>query len=355
VNDLACQKLGYTREELLVRTPREITLEYEEVSPSILEQVMKAAREADGQSRVTFEAILLDKAEGQVPAEISFEVFTLRGRRVGIAIARDITERRRTEKELADYRAHLEQMVQERTARVHQLELQRGEIEKMAATGVLAARIAHEINDPLAGIKGAFMLIQEAIPPDHRYHRYVGSIHQEINRIARIVRQMFELYRPPEEAREELPIEQMIQDVASLLNPECRDRKVSFQLELLPAKVRLPAGPVRQVLFNILKNAVEASPEQGVVRVSTGQREGGIAIQVQDQGPGIPDKNRPHIFKPFFTTKTEPQRGLGLGLSISRDIVKSLGGSIRFTSRRGKGTVFQIDLPGNPREKGEPS
>jgi two-component system sporulation sensor kinase C len=351
VNDLACQKLEYTREELLARTPGGITLEYEEVSPSILQQVATAAKGPDGQSRVTCEAVLMTKGGTRIPAEISFETFVLKGQKVGLAIARDITERKRTETELADYRAHLEQRVEERTARIHQLEQQRGEIEKMAATGVLAARIAHEINNPLAGIKGAFMLIQEAIPPGHRYHRYVVSIHQEINRIARIVRQMFELYRPPEEAREELPIDRMIQDVAALLNPECRDRKVSFQLDLSPTKVRLPAGPVRQALFNIMKNAVEASPFEGAVKVSARERGEGAAIQVHDEGPGIPEANRPHVFKPFFTTKAGPQKGLGLGLSISHDIVKNLGGSIRFTSPRGGGTIFQITLPGKEKKK----
>jgi two-component system, sporulation sensor kinase C len=351
VNDLACQKLEYTREELLARSAREITLGYEEVSPSIFQQIAPAAEEAGGQPRITFEAVLMSKGGNRIPAEISFEAFLLKGQKVGLAIARDITERKRTETELADYRAHLEQMVEERTARIHQLEQQRGEIEKMAATGVLAARIAHEINNPLAGIKGAFMLIQEAIPPEHRYYHYVGSIHQEINRIARIVRQMFEIYRPPEEAREELPIDQMIQDVASLLNPDCRDRKVSFELDLSPTKVRLPAGPVRQVLFNILKNAVEASPSEGRVKVSARERGEGVAIQIHDQGPGIPEANRPHVFKPFFTTKVDPQKGLGLGLSISHDIIKNLGGSIRFTGRPGKGTIFQITLPGKEKKK----
>jgi two-component system C4-dicarboxylate transport sensor histidine kinase DctB len=147
----------------------------------------------------------------------------------------------------------------------------------------------------------------------------------------------------------------MIQDVASLLNPECRDRKVSFELDLPPAKVRLPAGPVRQVIFNILKNAVEASPFEGVVKVSTRERGEGITIQVKDRGPGIPEANRPRVFKPFFTTKVDPQKGmgLGLGLSISHDIVKNLGGSIRFTRRRGGGMNFQIDLPEKEKKKRE--
>ena len=247
--------------------------------------------------------------------------------------------------ELADYRARLEKMVEERSDRIQQLEQQRGEIEKLAATGLLAARIAHEINNPLAGIKGSFMLIQDAVPPEHPYRRYVGLIHSEINRIARIVRQMFELYRPPDEAQEEWELERMIQDILTLLKTETRERKVSFRLDLPATGVRLPSGPVRQVLFNILKNAVEASPVLGEVKISAKAKEDRITIGVLDQGPGIPAELRPHIFKPFFTTKKGKRGGLGLGLSISQEIVKSLGGTLHFRNLSGNGTLFQMTFP----------
>jgi signal transduction histidine kinase len=97
------------------------------------------------------------------------------------------------EQEMINQQTHLEETVRDRTARIQEPEPQRTDIEKMTATGVLAERIAHEIINRLADIKGSFMFIQDAIPPDHPYHRNIGRIHGEINQIARIVRRMFDL------------------------------------------------------------------------------------------------------------------------------------------------------------------
>jgi two-component system sporulation sensor kinase C len=268
-----------------------------------------------------------------------------------LGVTRDITERKKAEEELIRHQAHLEEMVRARTARIQELEQQRTEIEKMAATGGLAARIAHEINNPLAGIKGAFMLIKDAVPLEHQYHHYIDRIQKEINRIARIVRQMFELYRPPDEDQEEWTLDQMIQDVTSLLKDECRERKVSIQFDLPPLKVRLPAGPVRQVLFNTIKNAVEASPLQGVVHIAVEKKQEKIVIRVRDQGPGISEEIRPHIFEPFYTTKRGKRGGLGLGLSISKDIVEALGGSIHFQNQSGRGVLCRIVFSHKKRKK----
>jgi PAS domain S-box-containing protein len=353
VNDVACRKLGYSRQECLTLSPWDIIFVSQDDNDLSKSRLIGRIREAlRAQGECTFEVSLVGKNGQQIPMEINALVFASKQGKMILSIARDVTDRKMAEQELAEYQAYLEKTIEERTARIQELERQRGEIEKLAATGLLAARIAHEINNPLAGIKGSFMLIQDAVPPTHPYHRYVGLIHSEITRIARVVRQMFELYRPPEGEQEEWRIDQMVQDVVSLLKDETRDRKVSFQFDIPALDLRLPAGPVRQVLFNILKNAVEASPLEGVVNVSAREQGEGVTIQVHDQGPGIPEANRPHVFKPFFTTKVDTHKGLGLGLSISHDIVKTLGGSIRFTSRRREGTIFQISLPGKEKKEG---
>ncbi|MCX5916104.1 MAG: PAS domain S-box protein [Deltaproteobacteria bacterium] len=346
-NEEAQKITGYTEEELS-RIPF-----HEIIHPAHREtassQYWTRQREAGEAGLV--QLVIRHKKGHTVLIEISAIRTVFRGEECMIGFFRDISERKRTEKELADYRAHLEQMVEERTTRIQQLEQQRTEIEKMAATGVLAARIAHEINNPLAGIKGAFMLIKDAVPLEHQYHHYSDRSQKEINRIARIVRQMFELYRPPDEDQEEWTLDQMIQDVTSLLKDECRERKVSIQFDLPPLKARLPAGPVRQVLFNTIKNAVEASPLQGVVHIAVEKKQEKIVIRVRDQGPGISEEIRPHIFEPFYTTKRGKRGGLGLGLSISKDIVEALGGSIHFQNQSGRGVLCRIVFSHKKRKK----
>ena len=276
-----------------------------------------------------------------------------KGQMIGtVGCGRDVTrekmleeEQARAKGELADYQANLEKIVEERTARIHELEQQRVEIEKWVATGHLAAQVAHEINNPLAGIKGSLLLVKDAVPRDHLYYPYLGRIEREIDRIARIVRQVFDLYRPQEESKAEFGIEKTIQDVVSLLGEDARRYNVQIDLKVGPAVLRIPENSVRQVLFNVLKNALEVSPSNGTVRVRTAAGERFFEIQISDEGPGIPVEMRPHIFKPFFTTKRGGQRGMGLGLSISNDIVQALGGSIEFESKPGQGTVFKISLP----------
>jgi len=346
-NEEAQRITGYTGEELS-RIPF-----HDILHPPHREAAMRHYQSHLGgdQERLLYPLVIRHKKGHTVLIEISAIRTVFRGEECLIGFFRDISARNRTEKELADYRAHLEEMVRDRTARIQELEQQRTGIEKMAATGVLAARIAHEINNPLAGIKGAFMLIKDAVPLEHQYHHYIDRIQKEINRIARIVRQMFELYRPPDEDQEEWTLNQMIQDVTSLLKDECRERGVSIQFDLPPLKVRLPAGPVRQVLFNTIKNAVEASPLQGVVHIAVEKKQEKIVIRVRDQGPGISEEVRPHIFEPFYTTKRGKRGGLGLGLSISKDIVESLGGSIHFQNQSGRGVLCRIVFSHKKRKK----
>ena len=275
------------------------------------------------------------------------------GRMIGtVGCGRDVTrekklakEHKGAEQELARYRENLEKIVEERTAKIQELEQQRLEIEKWGATGHLAARVAHEINNPLAGIKSSFLLVKDAVSPDHQYYPFLGRIEKEIDRIARIVRQVFDLYCPQEESKAEFCVEKTIQDVVSLLDEETRAQNVVFDLKIGPAVLKISENSVRQVLFNIIKNAIEASPRGGVVRVETEEEEGFLKVRISDEGSGIPPEMRPHIFKPFFTTKKGSQRGIGLGLSISNDILQGLGGGIDFESADGCETIFKIRLP----------
>jgi len=221
--------------------------------------------------------------------------------------------------------------------------------EKQTAMGQMAARIAHEINNPLAGIKYAFLLVKDAIPRNHPDYEYVGRIERELERIAHIVRQMFDLYRPDQESPREVAVDTVIRDVVALLQANCRERHVAIGMDTPAAPVvSLHEGSLRQVLFTMLQNAVEASPPGKRVQISARVADDRLTLAVADRGQGIPEDVRSQVFEPFFTTKRGlPRGGLGLGLSVCKGIVDGMGGSIDFESQPGQGTMFRVILPLN--------
>ena len=251
------------------------------------------------------------------------------------------------EEQIQRHSKELEEQVEQRTARIQELERQRAESDKLAAAGRMAARIAHEINNPLAGIQSSFQLIKGAVPINHRYYEYTGIIEREIERIAGIIRQMYDLYQPEKESVRQFRLAQTIRDIVTLLKAGSHERGVTIACDTSHAGViTMSEGLLRQVLYNLLQNAIEASPQNGVVKISATVEPQRLVIAVADQGRGIPEELRSQIFEPFFTTKSGRQSsGLGLGLSVSKSIIEAMRGTIGFKNKIGHGTVFEIELP----------
>ena len=266
-----------------------------------------------------------------------------------IAVKEDITERKNMEEVIRRHHDELEEQVEERTARIMGLEQKRVEGEKLAVAGRLAAQVAHEINNPLAGIKGGFTLIKGAIPKDYKHYEYVGMIDGEIDRIARIVKQMFNLCRPFQGKITEFDPAVPVREVVSMLRNLSNEHSVTVNIGGFEdtVKVTMSEDFFRQILFNIVKNAIEATPDGSEVNiVNIRNQDDRLIIMVSDQGGGISDELRSKIFEPFFTTKDKhSDSGLGLGLATTKGIVEAMGGSLDLTSKEGKGTTFIIDLP----------
>jgi len=271
------------------------------------------------------------------------------GRYLGFRTSiRDITERRLLRNELRLHAEHLEQLVQERTARLRQLENRQRQMEKLAALGQLAAGVAHEINNPLAGIRNAFELIKSSLSPEHEQYELLELIDREIERISGITHQMYQLYRREPQEPNKFDIERVIREVVYLLENMAKTHNVKLHCEPPsgPTQVLLPEGEVKQVLFNLMRNAIQASPAGEEVTVTIGIEGQTVRVHVKDSGPGILPEILPRIFEPFFTTKTaEPHAGMGLGLSVSANLVDAIGGRIEVTGGPTGGSIFTVVLP----------
>ena len=225
--------------------------------------------------------------------------------------------------------------------------------EKLAATGRLAASIAHEINNPLEAVQNALYLLEKELESDASNRQYLEIASRETQRMSRILRQMLGFYRQ-QETMGEIDLNALAEEAASLVLKRLRERGVQIAIQLDPGlpRIRASADQLKQVLLNLLLNAADSMPKGGTITVATQTGAGtetevfgrdAVQIQVRDTGDGIPDELIAQIFEPFFSTK--PGKGTGLGLWVSQGIVQSHGGTMRVRSRVGRGTTFMITLP----------
>lgn len=230
------------------------------------------------------------------------------------------------------------------------------EISALTTMGQLAARVAHEINNPLAGIQNAFLLIRGAIPETHPHYRFVGAIEREIARIAAVTRQLYETYRPDQLMATQSSVILAVSDAVTFLEQVNRGRQVRIVTDMsrAPSMVPVPDALLRQTLYNLVQNAVDVSPPDGTVRVTAIEDGADCVLRVSDEGPGIPPAIRERIFDPFFSTKDRTMKtgGMGIGLALVRQSVQAVGGHITVHDRPMGGTEFEVRLPMIPLDTG---
>ncbi len=223
------------------------------------------------------------------------------------------------------------------------------EMDALGTMGRLAARVAHEINNPLAGIQNSFLLVKDAIPESHPYYSYVGAIEREIARIAAVTRQLYETFRPESDGTSDSSVSVVISDAVNMLKQVNRAAQVQIEVDTsrAPSVLPIPSPLLRQAVYNLVQNAVEASPATGGTVWVTAWREGDVFwLAVRDEGPGIAADMREKIFEPFVTTKTKiTTGGMGLGLSLVRRSVQAMGGLIEVDDAPGGGAEFRLRLP----------
>ncbi len=248
--------------------------------------------------------------------------------------------------ELREWGRTLEQKVAERTRalRAAQAEAARGE--KLASVGLLAAGIAHELNNPLTGVLTFTSLMRKKVPDGSQDAEDLDLVIRETKRCAAIIRRLLDFAREKTPEKQFHDLNRLIEDTVRIVERPAHLRDITISLQLEPAlpRVWVDADLVKQVIMNMLVNAQHAIEEKGSIVVRTRALPGKVEISIVDDGCGIPEKDLARIFDPFFTTKGVGQ-GTGLGLSVSHGIVQAHGGSIEVTSKVGEGSEFRVYLP----------
>ncbi|WP_109830747.1 PAS domain-containing sensor histidine kinase [Reichenbachiella versicolor] len=313
-------------------------------------------------------------------ASISLNAVILDNRKYVQAVVRDMSRQVEYELKLKKHQSELEQIVDDRTREVHEaytklqttntrLTLQKRELEdtvkrlelmqdqlieneKLASVGMLAAGVAHEINNPMNFIQGGLAVLQDQInlgeiQVTDQTKKLLSGMNMGVNRIVSIINALNQFNRNSEVPNEQCDIHQIIDNCLAILHNNLK-RKVTIQKSLTNQEFRVMGneGKLHQVILNLIANAEQAIEDEGQISISTEIDDTDVTICIEDTGSGIPQEIISKIKEPFFTTK-DPGKGTGLGLSISNNIVTEHGGTLDLYSNNKTGTKVILTLPLN--------
>jgi PAS domain S-box-containing protein len=318
-NDAVARALGFAVAELRGRPAAELCADERSRrrADELRDEVLRAGfaerelklRRRDGNTLVADVSALLLADDEERPAGMIWRVH-------------DLTERRRGDAERKRLQARL----------LHS--------ERLSALGEMAARIAHEVRNPLVSIGAAAQVVQEELPSESAVSGEVQAIAREVKRLDAIVTDFLNFARPRRAELRPVDLANVVDETVALVRAKAPANQIHVNAER-PLTVRCDPDGLKQVLLNVLLNAVEAAPKSAL-DVDAQALGGQAIVSVADRGPGIPDAVRRRVFDPFFSTKT---RGTGLGLAVSKQIVDEHHGRIRLFNRRGGGTRVVIELP----------
>ncbi len=241
-------------------------------------------------------------------------------------------------------------------SQIRELEETVRQADRLAMLGTLAAGLAHEIKNPLGGIKGAAQLLNLELPPENPLREYTRVMTREVNRVNDLIEELLDLTRPRPTQLSEVNLSRILADQVLLQKESHPDKQISYQMQLDPSipPIRGDETLITRLFLNLLKNAGEAIEGAGTIIITSriagqylfnkpGERPVPmVMVEIQDNGPGIPPDELDRIFTPFFTTKT---KGCGLGLAICQKIINEHQGSLRVASQLDQGTTFTVTLP----------
>ena len=332
VNRQACESLGYTRQELIGKTPLAFHLDSDRAE-------MESAAERAAAGETVVDTHRHRRKDGTVfPVEANTSSFCYGGRRFLLQVARDITDRVQAE---------------EQRERLRQLEADLAHINRVSMMGELAASIAHEVNQPLSGVvsNGSACLrwLAGDAPNLEEAREAARRIVRDGKRAGEVIARIRALTKKISTPREKLDLNETLRQVLALVGDEATRRSVNIQTKFADDLSPVSGDQVQlqQVVLNLAMNAIEAMSSIGdrarelvitTQNIDTDQ----VQVTVEDSGVGLDPNTMPKIFEPFYTTKPT---GMGMGLSISRSILQAHGGRLWATAKDGPGTIFYFTLP----------
>jgi PAS domain S-box-containing protein len=219
---------------------------------------------------------------------------------------------------------------------------------RLVALGKLSAGIAHEIRNPLSSIRGLAQFVYNSFSKTDERKEDLNTIIQEVDRLNKLVVQVLDFAKLKKPNLTRFSLNDLIRNIAELFKLEIKDKQIKFNLKLSPdiSQIQADEDQVRQILMNVIINAIQAIPKKGEIKIKTEKAllkgESAMKLIIEDSGIGIPEKDFTQIFDPFFSTK---EKGSGLGLSIVYKLIEAHQGEIKVESKEGEGTKFVIFLP----------
>ena len=356
VNQAAEEMSGYMRSELVGKNAR--------VLEPAASKFPKASRNKNLSASLfsapgTYEDVVISGKDGlSKVVDVSVRIVSGHGERLVLATFRDITEKKRMERELLTKHAELRDAYVELEKKNVELEtMQQTLVQagKMAALGELAAGIAHELNQPLQGIRGYAQELQQIVVATPEITSGLSEIISNSDKMASIIGYLRAFTRKSVEKHEMVDIHLPIEEAFKMLSRQFASRGIRVTRDFGTQIPQVYANPLQleQVFINLATNARDAieATERGAGSVSISTRVNGEFVEIifKDDGCGMSDRTQAKAFNPFFTTK-EVGKGMGLGLSLSYGMISKLHGSIVVQSEIGKGTTFLIRLPIDFRE-----
>lgn len=218
--------------------------------------------------------------------------------------------------------------------------------DQLAVVGEMAASIAHEIRNPVAGVQGALEIIKSEIEHDQPKKEIIEEMQIQLKRVNKAVTDLLSYARPSVPHCILSDINSLIRRTASLLTRQIQAKKIDLKILNVTEipDLFIDEKLIQQVFFNIILNAIDAVKECGRIQIALSKFDGSVLMKFSDDGDGIPEDIKENIFKPFYTTK---HKGTGLGLAISKKILEQHNGSITLDSTMNRGTTMLIKLPIN--------